>query len=115
MGEATREQRLIDAILDIDAHATPMAEDEDGFVAVGYGVSVGSIHRALGVVGHSSVKCRICAKGTPCEEMRATAAEEYVREALTRLCDAAGIPHEGRANFYLVDDLAAVFAKGAEA
>ncbi len=37
------------AIEDIDAHATPLGEDDDGFVAVGYAVSVGSLHRALGI------------------------------------------------------------------
>lgn len=45
------------AILDIDAHATPLGEDDDGFVAIGYAVSVGSLHRALGLVGHSAAKC----------------------------------------------------------
>lgn len=44
--------RLVAAIKDIDAHATPMGDDGNGFVDPegGYLVSVGSIHRALGVV-----------------------------------------------------------------
>lgn len=59
---------LTEAILDIDAHATPLGEDADGFVSTGYVVSVGSLHRALGVVGHTArrlvgegdeAKCRI--------------------------------------------------------
>lgn len=53
-------KRLRDAILDIDAHATGMGEDADGFVTKGYIVTVGALHRALGVVGHTAVKCRYC-------------------------------------------------------
>ncbi len=52
-----RGESLKAAILDIDAHATPLGQDEDGNVAVGYAVSVGSLHRALGLVGHGSAKC----------------------------------------------------------
>lgn len=48
------------AVLDIDAHATPMGEDDDGFVTSGYFISIGSLHRALGVVGHTAPKCRDC-------------------------------------------------------
>ena len=48
---------LRNAILDIDAHATPFGTDDDGFVSGGYLISVGSLHRALGVVGHSAAKC----------------------------------------------------------
>lgn len=55
-----REKALTDAILDIDAHATGMGEDEFGFVTKGYIVTVGALHRALGVVGHTAVKCRYC-------------------------------------------------------
>jgi hypothetical protein len=51
------EGRALAAILDIAAHATPFGEDEDGFVNGGYLVSVGAIHRALGVVGHSVAPC----------------------------------------------------------
>jgi len=47
-------ERLRAAILDIDAHATPLGEDDDGFVAGGYVVSVGALHRALGLVGHGA-------------------------------------------------------------
>lgn len=50
-------ERARAAILDIDAHAAPFGEDADGFVTGGYIISVGSLHRALGVVGHSSRKC----------------------------------------------------------
>lgn len=49
-------ERLRLAILDIDAHATPLGEDDDGFVSVGYAISVGCLHRALGLVGHSAPK-----------------------------------------------------------
>lgn len=52
--------RLIAAILDIDAHAEPMGEDDQGFVTGGYFVSIGSLHRALGVIGHTAPKCRDC-------------------------------------------------------
>ena len=48
--------RLRAAILDIDAHATPMGSTDDGIVSGGYIISVGSLHRALGVVGHSAKK-----------------------------------------------------------
>jgi hypothetical protein len=53
-------KRLRDAILDIDAHATGMGEDKDGIVTGGYIVTIGALHRALGVVGHTAVKCRYC-------------------------------------------------------
>lgn len=53
-----RVERLEAAILDIDAHATPFGEDEDGFVTGGYLISVGSLHRALGIVGRSAAKVR---------------------------------------------------------
>lgn len=55
---------LTNAILDIDAHATPLAQDEDGFAAGGYIVSVGAIHRALGVLGRSAGKCPTCEPST---------------------------------------------------
>lgn len=57
---AGERQRLVDAILDIDAHATAYGEDEDGYVNGGYLISIGCLHRALGVVGHSAAKCRHC-------------------------------------------------------
>lgn len=53
-------ERLKAAILDIDAHATGLGGDEDGFITGGYIVSVGSLHRALGIIGHTAVKCRTC-------------------------------------------------------
>lgn len=52
--------RGVQAILDIAAHATPFGEDADGFVNGGYLVSVGAIHRALGVVGHTAAPCEYC-------------------------------------------------------
>lgn len=52
-----RADQLTAAVLDIDAHATPLGEDGDGFVAVGYAISVGSLHRALGIIGHSAARC----------------------------------------------------------
>lgn len=62
-------QRLIELILDIDAHATPFGEDEHGFVTGGYLISVGSLHRALGFVGHTAPKCRVCGPEThDCKE-----------------------------------------------
>jgi hypothetical protein len=42
--------RLRAVVADITAHATPIGEDDDGFVAVGYTVTVGAIHRALAAV-----------------------------------------------------------------
>lgn len=60
MPDADYVARLEAAILDVDAHATPYGTDADGFVDGGYIVSVGAIHRALGVVGHTSPKCRLC-------------------------------------------------------
>jgi hypothetical protein len=41
--------RLTDAvgvIQDLAQHANPIARDEDGFVAVGYTVTLGAVHRA---------------------------------------------------------------------
>lgn len=49
---------LTAAILDIDAHATAMGEDKDGFVADGYIITVGSLHRALGLIGHTAPRKR---------------------------------------------------------
>lgn len=57
MGEV---ERLRAAILDIDAHATPFGEDEHGFVDGGYLVTVGALHRALGLIGHTARKCPQC-------------------------------------------------------
>lgn len=34
-------------IQDLTGHANPIAQDEDGFVAVGYTLTVGAVHRAL--------------------------------------------------------------------
>ena len=51
-----RVDELTAAILDIDAHATPYGYDADDFVSGGYIVSVGAMHRALGLVGHTAPK-----------------------------------------------------------
>jgi hypothetical protein len=53
---AARDAQLTNAILDIDAHSTPLGADEDGFVTTGYLVSVGSLHRALGLIGHTAAR-----------------------------------------------------------
>lgn len=53
-------ERTVAAILDIDAHADALGEDDDGFVTGGYLISIGSLHRALGVIGHTAPKCRDC-------------------------------------------------------
>lgn len=50
---------LREAILDIDAHATPLGEDEDGFVTGGYLISVGCLHRALAATG-TAPPCKVC-------------------------------------------------------
>lgn len=57
---AEQVKKLEAAILDIDAHATALGEDGRGFVAGGYIVTVGSLHRALGVVGHPAPRCLRC-------------------------------------------------------
>lgn len=66
-------KRLRDAILDIDAHAHAMGSDDDGFNSGGYIISIGSLHRALGVIGHTGARPRECsvavelAHGGECE------------------------------------------------
>lgn len=52
--------RLREAVWDIDAHSTPLGSDEDGFVAGGYVVSVGAVHRALGIAGGTRKPCLLC-------------------------------------------------------
>lgn len=47
--------RLRAVVEDITAHATPIAEDDDGFVAVGYTVTIGAIHRALAALQGAAV------------------------------------------------------------
>lgn len=76
------------AILDIDAHSTAMGEDGDGFITGGYIVTVGSLHRALGAVGHTARKCSHEARCPTCAQAAALAA------ALTRIA-------EGDAESYL--------------
>ena len=66
-------ERLRDAILDIDAHAAPLGEDDDGFVAGGYVVSVGSLHRALALTG-AGAECA----DLPCPRAAAAEAELVV-------------------------------------
>lgn len=62
------------AILDIDAHSTAMGEDGDGFITGGYIVTVGSLHRALGAVGHTARKCSHEARCPTCAQGEALAA-----------------------------------------
>ena len=69
------------AVLDIDAHSTAMGEDTDGFTTGGYIVSVGALHRALGVVGHAARKCKPGALCPPCAQTEALAA---ALEAISR-------------------------------
>lgn len=48
---AAKANELADAvgvIQDLAQHATPIANDADGFVSVGYTVTVGAVHRAYG-------------------------------------------------------------------
>jgi hypothetical protein len=47
---------LTEAVLAIDSAALPLAGTEDGWVAVGYYVPIWPLHKALGVIGHSSAK-----------------------------------------------------------
>lgn len=107
-------ERLRAAILDIDAHATPYGEDSDGFVSGGYFITVGSLHRALGVVGHSTAKCHYCAllqaDGKPgCDELRYEVSNEWNRDALESIATALGVPVEvdygPKANGILLDDI----------
>ena len=53
-------ERLRAAIADIDAHSTPLGEDDDGFVTGGYLVTVGAIHRAVAAAGLTAPPCRVC-------------------------------------------------------
>jgi hypothetical protein len=55
---AQRVKALELAILDIDAHAHAMGSDEDGFNSGGYIISIGSLHRALGLLGRTAAKPR---------------------------------------------------------
>ena len=43
---ASRLSDSVGVIHDLAQHATPIARDGDGFVAVGYTVTVGAVHRA---------------------------------------------------------------------
>lgn len=61
------ECRLLRAhILNIDAHAVPYGEDDDGFITR-YLLSTGPLHQALGVIGHSAPKCAACRPTCPSE------------------------------------------------
>jgi hypothetical protein len=108
-------ERLKAAILDIDAHATPLGEDDDGFVSIGYAVSVGSIHRALGLVGHTAPKCR----DLPCERAARLEGENAaLREALEEIeleasmADARGV-YTGDDNWRILCDARAALARAA--
>lgn len=88
--------RLRAAIRDIDSHATPLAEDEDGYAAMGYVVAVGAIHRALGLAMGTGVPCAMCGPGshdcpgltpapsTPSEPTPASSELERLRAALKK-------------------------------
>lgn len=60
---AERIAALEAAIADIEGHATPIAQDTDGFNSVGYTVSIGSLHRALGVLVGASYTGSFGAQG----------------------------------------------------
>lgn len=82
------EERLKAAILDIDAHATPLGEDADGFVTGGYLISVGCLHRALGIIGYTAPPCRLCtAESGACVRMtvEAETTAAMLREVLEAL------------------------------
>ena len=108
--------RLRAAILDIDAHATPLSEDADGGVTGGYLISVGALHRAIGVVGHTSPPCRICKpSSTECEKARieADAANDLLHRALMRIAAWCGIEaDEDTANYQLLDAIGARLTNG---
>lgn len=59
MPPADEVARLKAAIADIDAHATPIGRDADGFVAGGYLISVGCLHRAL-ALAYTAPPCPTC-------------------------------------------------------
>lgn len=65
--------RLRAAVLDIDAHATPIGladpDDPDGNPAY-YAVTVGSLHRALGIIGHTAARCG-CSQVDHCRRIAA--------------------------------------------
>lgn len=78
-----RADRLEAAILDIDAHATALGEDGQGFVAGGYIITVGSLHRALGVVGHPAARCLRCTPANhDCAEVIADERVEIPRHTI---------------------------------
>lgn len=104
--------RLRAAILDIDAHATGLGEDENGFVAGGYVISIGSLHRALGIVGHPSRKCRLCGPERHLcveRELAAQVSDAYLRDALRAIAIAADVQimaeYGEKPNGVLLDDI----------
>ena len=120
-------QKFKAAILDIDAHATPLGEDDEGFVAIGYAISVGSLHRALGLVGHSSARCANLPCPRAAKLMEASADWEAIRQTVdcpecegTQLM-AATTPSGGNTNWDCEDctdgkiDMARLLAVGAAA
>lgn len=85
---AAEVERLRDAVLDIDRHAAAVATDEDGFNSGGYVISIGSLHRALGIIGHTAAKPRehavqlVTAHGDRCEGCEQ--AKEITLDAVAR-------------------------------
>ncbi len=82
-------------LLDIDAHATPYgvrADDPDGNPTA-YLVTVGSLHPALGTVGHTAPKCDAEARA---EQAEANLADEHAT-AVTRAHDTDRARRELRA------------------
>ena len=68
-----REDRLREAILDIAAHATAIndSHESDEWIDGFYVVTIGSIHRALGVIGHSSVRASNAPLAISCQHLGA--------------------------------------------
>lgn len=84
------------AVLDIDAHATGLDEDKDGFTTGGYIVSVGALHRALGVVGHAASKCKPGALCPPCAQAEALAdALENLQATVQATCEGGQVDIPG--------------------
>lgn len=63
--ERADNKRLRAALQDLVEHANPIAEDDDGFVAVGYTVTVGAVHRAIAVLQGADYQPRRPQRSTP--------------------------------------------------
>lgn len=79
-----RLDELREAILDIDAHATPFGDipDEPGWVGR-YLVTAGALHRALGKIGRAAPSCQAeaeCARLREALERIATVEGEYLED-----------------------------------